>query len=326
MNSLIQNQSAALPVVGFDAAAARQLIDDFYAGRKGTTLTAYRQALDDFSAFLQADCSSTAAKWFLSAGQGGANAIVLRFRADMVQRDLAASTINTRLSAVRSLVKLARTAGLVNWSIEVSNVKSSTYRDTRGPGQNGVRQILGQASTHRSPAHAARDVALVRLMYDLGLRRGSVVAMDVGDVDLEADRVELTVKGQTDKQYRTLPTQTAEALRTWLEHRGDDDGPLFINFHHSGKGGRLTGRSVHRIVKRLGENAGLAARPHGLRHSAITDALDKTNGDVRAVQKFSGHADVRTLMIYDDNRRDDGGRVSKLVADGLDGEAETSGE
>ncbi|HEX9485609.1 MAG TPA: hypothetical protein VF976_00965 [Gemmatimonadales bacterium] len=54
-------------------------------------------------------------------------------------------------------------------------------------------------------------------------------------------------------------------------------------------------------------------RPRGLRHAAITGALDLT-GDQRAVQRFSRHKDVRTLTIYDDNRQDLAGDVAWRVA------------
>ncbi|HVT40002.1 MAG TPA: hypothetical protein VHE78_13215 [Gemmatimonadaceae bacterium] len=53
---------------------------------------------------------------------------------------------------------------------------------------------------------------------------------------------------------------------------------------------------------------------HGLRHAAITHALDVCAGDVRKVQKFSRHRDLRTLTVYDDNRQDVAGEVAKLVA------------
>ncbi len=59
---------------------------------------------------------------------------------------------------------------------------------------------------------------------------------------------------------------------------------------------------------------GLKTWPHGLRHAAITEALDLTGGDVRKVQRFSRHRDLQTLTIYDDNRVDLAGEVSKLVA------------
>jgi len=61
----------------------------------------------------------------------------------------------------------------------------------------------------------------------------------------------------------------------------------------------------------------LAAQPgraHGLRHAAITTALDWT-GDLRAVQPFSRHQDVRVLTVYDDNRADLGEQVAQRVAE-----------
>ena len=61
-------------------------------------------------------------------------------------------------------------------------------------------------------------------------------------------------------------------------------------------------------------------RPHGLRHAAITGALEATGGDVRAVQRFSRHASVETLLVYDDARQDLGGKVAATVAKGMHGE------
>jgi integrase len=62
-------------------------------------------------------------------------------------------------------------------------------------------------------------------------------------------------------------------------------------------------------VRRLGE----IIRPHGLRHTAITAALDETNGNVRAAREFSGHASIEVLMRYDDNRKDIDGEVAGKV-------------
>jgi integrase/recombinase XerC len=64
----------------------------------------------------------------------------------------------------------------------------------------------------------------------------------------------------------------------------------------------------------LGDEAGATVRPHGLRHLAITRALDAFNGDVRKVAQFSRHKDIRVLTAYDDNRRDAGGEVAAAVA------------
>ncbi|NQU22784.1 MAG: tyrosine-type recombinase/integrase [Candidatus Nealsonbacteria bacterium] len=292
----------------------RELVATFLAGCKASTLATYRQSLGDFARFVNAARAEDAARILLGRAHGDANHLALLYRADLVQRDLAASTVNGRLAAVRSLVKLGRTLGLVSWTLDVANVKARAYRDTRGPGRDGVRAVMESAGS-RGDAKGVRDLAILKLLHDLGLRRAEVVGLDVEHVDLDARLILVQGKGQNDRESCTLPEPTAAALKAWLDARGVDPGPLFVNFDRAGKGSRLSGRSVHRIVKRLGQQAGVHARPHGIRHAAITEALDRTGGDVRAVQKFSRHADVRTLQHYDDARQDLAGKVARLVAD-----------
>ena len=81
-------------------------------------------------------------------------------------------------------------------------------------------------------------------------------------------------------------------------------------------GGRLGGqaRDDPRPARTLSQRQNQkSSAPHGLRHAAITAALDLT-GDLQAVQRFSRHKDVRTLTVYDDNRQDLGGDVARRVA------------
>ncbi len=210
---------------------------------------------------------------------------------------------------------MARLVGLVTWSMEVGGDKVERYRDTRGPGLAGVRRLLASLA-ERDDAKAVRDRAIVRLLHDVALRRGEVVSLDLEHVDLEAEEPSVSIrgKGREARERVTLPYETARALRGWRVVRGDEPGPLFVNFDRAGKGDRLTARSVHRIVVGAGDRAGVRARPHGLRHSAITTVLDLNGGDVRAAQRFSRHLDVRTLTAYDDNRTDLGGQMARLVA------------
>ena len=154
----------------------------------------------------------------------------------------------------------------------------------------------------------------MRLLYGLALRRAEVVGLDVADVDLEAGTVGVLGKGRTQRIALTLPAASLEALRAWLAVRGPEPGPLFVNCDRAEKGQRLTGTSLHRLVRRLGAAVGLTVRPHGLRHAAITQALDLTGGDLRRFQRFSRHRDVRTIGRYDDNRQDLGGEVARQVA------------
>ncbi|MGL4498647.1 MAG: tyrosine-type recombinase/integrase, partial [Planktothrix sp.] len=82
-------------------------------------------------------------------------------------------------------------------------------------------------------------------------------------------------------------------------------------------GHRLTGTGVYKIVSQIAREAGInkPLSPHRIRHSGITAALEATNGDVRKVQKLSRHSDLNTLMIYDDNRKNQQGEVTNLLAD-----------
>ena len=100
-------------------------------------------------------------------------------------------------------------------SHSVSPVSSEPYRDTRGPGHSGVRLLLERLATPRD-AKGTRDTAIVRLLYDLGLRRGEVVSLRVTDVDLEAGTVAVMGKDRTERVPLTLPRKTREArARGW---------------------------------------------------------------------------------------------------------------
>jgi integrase/recombinase XerC len=171
-----------------------------------------------------------------------------------------------------------------------------------------------EAAGAQSGAKGLRDVALLRLLHDLGLRRSEAVRLDTDAVDLQRNRILIPGRGRSQKQPVSLPEPTRAALAAWLEARGPEPGPLFVNFDRAGKGQRLTGAAVYHIVGWLGAKAGLTVHPHGLRQLAITTALERSNGDVCAVAKFSRHKDLRTLSRYRDNRPDLAGKVAALVA------------
>ncbi len=263
---------------------------------------------------------SEAAHLLLSRGHGNANA--LAWKASLQERRLQAATINRGLAALRSLVQLAMTLGIVPWKLEVQNVRAESYRDTRGPGRNGVRLLLDEIE-RRKEKKAIRDLAALRLLYDLGLRRSEVVGLDVDDAGLEVGTVAILGKGRTQKTSLTLPGPTKEAIQQWLEARGMEPGPLFTNLDRAAKGYRLTGTSLYRIVRRLGERVGLKVRPHGLRHTAITEAckVAQANGmGLEEVLDFSRHRDVKVLMVYRDRERDVQGQLATLVAAGVEGD------
>ncbi len=294
-----------------------RLYAEFLAGRSPNTLNAYRQDLAAFAAWQGAESAGQALEALISLRAGEGNSRLLAWRAAMQETDLASATINRRLSAVRSALRFARTIGATTWVPEVKGLKAQTYRDTRGPGLAGTRALL-LAASRKLPAKAARDTAIIRLMFDLGLRRGEVIGLDVDDVDRDGRRLWVLGKGKTQKEARTLPTPTLEAIDRWLAVRSRvasaDELALFVNTSRFKSGGRLTGRGLYRVIRSLGDAAGLRARPHGLRHASITAALDTSNGDVRAAQAHARHASPQTTMRYDDNRQDLAGKVAEGLA------------
>ena len=304
-----------LPAGAIDpSSAASRLLAAFFGGRKAETIKAYQADLEDFRAFVQVSNLNQATNLLLGRGLGQANALVLDYKARLRERKLTPATINRRLAALRSLVKLARTVGLISWRLEVEGMKMEGYRDTRGPGRIGFRDML-HVLDRRKDAKAIRDRAILRCFFDLGLRRAEVLHLDLQDLDRQAGTLAVLGKGRTQKELLTLPFETKAAIEAWLAIRGDGAGPLFHSLDRARKGdGRLTGAGLYDMVRKLGAKAGLRVWPHGLRHAAITAALDLTGGNVRAVQKFSRHRDVRVIERYDDNRLDLAGQVARQLA------------
>jgi integrase/recombinase XerC len=297
-----------------------RLYCEFLAGRSPNTLNAYRQDLAAFAAFQGARGQGEALGALIALSAGAGNSWLLAWRAAQQEAGLAPATINRRLSALRSALRFARTIGATTWVPEISGLKAQTYRDTRGPGLDGTRALL-RAAAEKSPAKAARDTAIIRLMFDLGLRRGEVVGLDVDDVDRDGRRLWVLGKGKAQKEARTLPVPTLEAIDQWLALRaqvaGGYEPALLVNVAGLRPGRRMTGNGLYRMIRSLGDLAGIRARPHGLRHASITAALDTSNGDVRAAQAHARHASPQTTMRYDDNRQDLAGKVANGLAEVL---------
>jgi integrase/recombinase XerC len=314
MSSLATVQTASIaPATLTREARVSWLVSVWLANRAETTVRAYQKDLEGWAEWLGRS-PAQAVEDLLSLDAGGANALAMAYRASLLERGLSPATVNRRLAALRSLVDAARTVGLVTWTLSVSGVRAQAYRDTRGPGVSGYRAMLGVLSG--SDPQSLRDRALLAMLYTMALRRAEVIALNVEDLDLEGARAWIVGKGKSEREAVTVPAQTLEALRAWLEVRGFEDGPLFISLDRRllGSLARPSLNAVTRRVREIGREAGVKVSPHGLRHAGITRALDLTGGDARKVRALSRHSKLETLMLYDDARRDAGGEVSALLA------------
>lgn len=302
------------------AGAAARLVRAWLNGRSPNTVAAYGRDLRDFADFLGEPTLDAAAARLIREGQGAANFCALEYRAALESRALSPATISRRLAALRSLVRVAGLLGVVEWRLDAAGPRVLPFKDTRGCGFAGYCAMLRAAAAQRDPTKARRDVALMRCLGDLGLRRAEVSALDVADLDLKGERVAVLGKGAgREKQWVTLPGPTITAIRGWLAARAGRglpaDGPLFLNLDRRDRKRRLMGSGLYRVVRYLGERAGVqGARPHGVRHAAVTEVLALTNGNLRAAQRFARHRDPSTTMKYDDDVRDFAGEAARLLA------------
>lgn len=143
---------------------------------------------------------------------------------------------------------------------------------------------------------AARDRAIVELLYATGVRVSELCGLDVDDVRLDARTI--TVTGKGDKQ-RVVPfgIPARDALVGWLRERASM-APTVPAVFLGARGGRLDPRVARTVVTALSHAAGVPRiAPHALRHSAATHVLDG-GADLRAVQEMLGHATLATTQRY----------------------------
>ncbi|MCA6217193.1 tyrosine recombinase XerC [Ideonella sp. B7] len=165
--------------------------------------------------------------------------------------------------------------------------------------------LASHSAQNTDPALAARDHAIVELLYGSGLRVGELVSLDAlpsadaaGWVDADDATVHVLGKGH---KRRSVPvgSHALQALAAWDLQRVSLAAPGEAALFVSSRGTRLSDSQVRSRLKRLALEAGLptSVHPHMLRHSFATHLL-QSSGDLRAVQELLGHASISTTQIY----------------------------
>ncbi len=215
-------------------------------------------------------------------------------------RGLAGSSMARRLSAVRSLFDWAEQEGMVahNAASGVPLPKLPKRLPRAVPEEERARLLTMEGGLPDDPWQA-RDLALVAVLYGCGLRVSEAVGLDLHDLDLSRDGQSLRVRaGKGNKQRQVpIPAGAVTVLRHYLARRPllPTQPALFVNR----RGGRISTRSVQRILKALALNKGGdgAISPHRLRHAFATDLL-AGGADLRAIQELLGHQSLATTERY----------------------------
>jgi integrase/recombinase XerC len=230
--------------------------------------------------------------------------LVRAWLAELYRHGLDTASIARKLAALRSFLKFLVRRGVL---------ARNPARAVRGP--RLPRKLVGflpvddafammDASAHAAARPragrrerallAARDHAIIELLYASGLRVSEAAGLGVEDID--RDRGSLHVLGKGGKE-RMVPFGAAagRALDAYLLGRAGAPGALFTNH----RGGRLSARSIHTIVRDSARAAGLTRRvtPHTLRHTFATHLLEG-GADLRMIQELLGHSRLSTTQRY----------------------------
>ncbi len=315
-----------------------ELVRLWLSRKSAGTVKSYRAELDDFARFAGEPDAAAVVRRLVSLGEHEALALVMRYEAELRERPmpmrvgLAARTINRRLSAIRSVLGLAETLGVCSFRLKLPCLPTSRRGELGRLDHEGCGKIIAHlaAQVHdgKRATLARRDLALVRALWDLTLRREEVGWLDY-PAHVALDRrvlVLVDAKASQGEQIEVaIGDEAHAALELWLADRGYDDGPLFLPLDRRslalrGRGelGRLSLRGVNKVIARLAREAGLGhIRPHDFRRGSATRILDLTGGNVRDLQQAGRWNDPATAMRYDQRRREAGPRLSNLLGSDL---------
>lgn len=246
---------------------------------------------------------------FLKLEQAQAINVVSQYKESLMNKGLSEATVNRRLSAIKSLVQVGRVLGVCNFVLDdVCAEKVKAYRDTSGVTPEAIGSMIKLIDT--STAVGKRDYAIMRLLWDNALRRNEICQMNIGDFNALWGTISILGKGRgTQKETIKLSRKTIAAIADWLiaskRTNAKSNEPLFVALVEHFKGKRLTGEFIRKLVDKKAQQAGIPKKmsPHRIRHSAITKATEVFDGDYQKVQKFSRHANINTVLKYDDNRK-----------------------
>nr|WP_093990779.1 tyrosine recombinase XerC [Flavimaricola marinus] len=213
-------------------------------------------------------------------------------------RGVGARSLARSLSAVKTFYR---------WLSDREGFEPTAVLSTRSPkfhkklprplAEDAARAMIDQMDTGvNAPWVAARDMAVITLLYGCGLRISEALGLTGADVPLPA-ALRITGKGGKERIVPVIDAARA-AVEHYLRlcpHALEPDGPLFRGV----RGGALNPRIIQKAMESARASLGLpaTATPHALRHSFATHLLS-AGGDLRAIQELLGHASLSTTQAY----------------------------
>jgi integrase/recombinase XerC len=274
--------------------AIRAFLEDLKhrRGLSSNTVSSYESDLIQFQVFLEEELGKSQPK--------SVDVLAIRsFLAHLHGQGMARASIARKLAALRTFFRFLVREGTIESN--PARLVSTPRLDRKLPErieENEVERLL-EAPDPTTPL-GRRDRAMLELLYAAGLRIGELTGLDLSTCDMGSRLVRVRGKGNKE---RIVPfgEPAEEALSSYLRDRralvalGEGTDALFLNH----RGGRLTARSVRRLMDRYLQLTALRSglSPHSLRHAFATHLLE--NGcDLRAIQELLGHQSLSTTQKY----------------------------
>lgn len=252
------------------------------------TLRAYRTDLELFWQFLGRSVAP-------EPGVDQVDHLLVRRYLASLHQHLAKSSIGRKLAAIRAFFKYLVREGIVTKN--PAELIATPKKAKTLPYHLNIDEVTALVEApNEGSLLSLRDRAILETLYSCGIRVSELTGLDVGGVDLAELLVKVLGKGGKERIV-PLGSYAATALAAYLSARGgpSPDAPLLTN----ARGGRLTSRSVARIVDKYIRQLAAMKKisPHTLRHTFATHLLEG-GADLRAIQELLGHASLSTTQKY----------------------------
>jgi integrase/recombinase XerD len=261
------------------------------------TVAAYRNDLSQFLEYVESHAGSRLDEW--SAVSEGDIEAYLSY---MKHKDqpYASSTIARKVAAIKSFYNFLASEGIVeeNPTIDIDSPKVKK-RLPQTLTLNEVERLLDAPAGNRSPKNL-RDMTLLNVLYETGMRVTEVVSIQLEDVDLARSMLSSPTR-QGDAREIPIGETTRTLLAEYLAEgrpqlaKDNQERALFLNH----RGEKLTRQGLWLIIKGYARQAGLNTEvtPHTLRHSFAVHRLSK-GSKLEDIQRLLGHANISTTQIY----------------------------
>jgi integrase/recombinase XerC len=223
------------------------------------------------------------------------------FLSQLYEKGLSKTSVARALAAVRSLYRWLAREGLVEQNpAKLVATPKLPKKLPRVPTIEEMNSVI-DGEMPEVAAFPERDRLMLELLYGCGIRNSELTGINLDDIRLSAEAILIRGKGKKER-YVPFGDSVKTALAVYLPERlkllGTDSqrtATLLINW----RGGRLTTRSVGRIIKKIAVAKGLSpdVHPHTLRHAFGTHMLEE-GADLRAIQELLGHERLATTQRY----------------------------